>query len=338
MIKYRAFKDSWSVNSFKKRFEKGEINFDNPIQRGIVWNKKMSSLYIHSLLYDILIYQKPFLVSRKENGWDVLDGKQRGNTLIRYINNEFALIGLEKEPQIIVDGEPYNLNGKRFKQLPDDLQMKILDFQIDMAVLEEAPVEIEALFFDRSNSGKAMAKVDLARSKNRSMDTVKEIATHELFQNMFSENMRKKLPEDEIIVKTWQAFNETDPDYSSKHYQDLMETLEITNDDKAHIWSIYDKVLEAYKIVLISSKDESVTMLKKTHFLTYIAFVELFKDPRQLADWIIKFYSNMPENYFEASNKQTTSLRNIKTRISVVRESIEKFVKGEIQTDQLTLQ
>ena len=27
MADYRAFKDSWSVNSFKKRFEKGEINF-----------------------------------------------------------------------------------------------------------------------------------------------------------------------------------------------------------------------------------------------------------------------------------------------------------------------
>ena len=32
MQKYRAFKDSWSVNSFKKRYEKGEINFDNYIQ------------------------------------------------------------------------------------------------------------------------------------------------------------------------------------------------------------------------------------------------------------------------------------------------------------------
>ena len=102
MEQHRAFKDTWSVNSFKKRYEKGEINFDNPIQRGIVWNKVMSSLYIHSLLYDVLVYQKPFLVSKKENGWDVLDGKQRGTSLIKFINNEFALIGLQKEPSIIL--------------------------------------------------------------------------------------------------------------------------------------------------------------------------------------------------------------------------------------------
>ena len=122
MADYRAFKDSWSVNSFKKRFEKGEINFDNPIQRGIVWNKVMSSLYIHSLLYDVLVYQKPFLVSKKENGVDILDGKQRGTSLIKFINNEFALTGLQKEPSIILRGEPYNINGKYFKQLEEDLQ------------------------------------------------------------------------------------------------------------------------------------------------------------------------------------------------------------------------
>ena len=205
MADYRAFKEQWSVNIFVKRYEKGEINFDNPIQRGIVWNKVMSSLYIHSLLYDILVYQKPFLVSKKENGVDILDGKQRGTTLIKYVNNEFALTGLQNEPSIMVDGKPYQINGKFFKQLPDELQWKILDFSIDIAKLENAPVEIETLFFNRSNGGKAMAKIDLARSKNRSIEVVKEIAQHEIFKVMFSDKQLIKLPQDEIVVKTWQA-------------------------------------------------------------------------------------------------------------------------------------
>lgn len=325
MAKYRAFKDSWSVNSFNKRYEKGEINFDNPIQRGLVWSKPMSSLYIHSLLYDILIYQKPFLVSKKENGWDVLDGKQRGTSLIRYINNEYALTGLQKEPLITLHGEPYNINGKYFKQLDEDLQMKILDFQIDMAVLEEAPVEIEALFFDRSNGGKAMAKVDLARSKNRSIATVKEIAEHEIFTVMFSKNMLIKLPQDEIIVKTWQALNETEPDYSAKHFNDLMEYLEMTEDDKQRIITIYDKILEAYKYVLINDKDVPKMMMKKTHFLTYVSFAEQFETGQKLSEWLLSFYGDMPEDYFEASNKQTTSAVNTSKRISIVKDSIESF-------------
>lgn len=326
MADYRAFKDSWSVNSFKKRFEKGEINFDNPIQRGIVWNKVMSSLYIHSLLYDVLVYQKPFLVSKKENGWDVLDGKQRGTSLIKFINNEFALTGLQKEPSIILRGEPYNINGKYFKQLDEDLRMKILDFQIDMAILENAPVEIEALFFDRSNGGKAMAKIDLARSKNRSIEVVKEIAQHEIFKAMFSDKQLIKLPQDEIVVKTWQALNETDPDYSSKHFNDLMEELEITDENKQQIISVYDKVFEAYKKVLIKDKEMSNMIMKKTHFLTYVAFVEQFESVDKLAEWLMLFYGKMPTEYIEASKQQTTSNKNTATRINIVKESVEKFL------------
>lgn len=328
MADYRAFKDSWSVNSFKKRFEKGEINFDNPIQRGIVWNKVMSSLYIHSLLYDVLVYQKPFLVSKKENGVDILDGKQRGTSLIKFINNEFALTGLQKEPSIILRGEPYNINGKYFKQLDEDLQMKILDFQIDMAILENAPVEIEALFFNRSNGGKAMAKIDLARSKNRSIDTVKEIARHEIFNAMFSDKQLIKLPQDEIVVKTWQALNETDPDYSAKHFNDLMEELEITDENKQQIMSVYDKVFEAYKNVLIKDKEVSNMIMKKTHFLTYVAFVEQFESVDKLAEWLMLFYGNMPTEYAEASKQQTTSNKNTTTRINIVKESVEKFLNA----------
>ena len=328
MADYRAFKDSWSVNSFKKRFEKGEINFDNPIQRGIVWNKVMSSLYIHSLLYDVLVYQKPFLVSKKENGVDILDGKQRGTSLIKFINNEFALTGLQKEPSIILRGEPYNINGKYFKQLDEDLQMKILDFQIDMAILENAPVEIEALFFDRSNGGKAMAKIDLARSKNRSIEVVKEIAQHEIFKAMFSDKVLQKLPQDEIVVKTWQALNETDPDYSAKHFNDLMEELEITDENKQQIMSVYDKVFEAYKNVLIKDKEVSNMIMKKTHFLTYVAFVEQFESVDKLTEWLMLFYGDMPTEYIEASKQQTTSSKNTTTRINIVKESVEKFLNA----------
>lgn len=328
MADYRAFKDSWSVNSFKKRFEKGEINFDNPIQRGIVWNKVMSSLYIHSLLYDVLVYQKPFLVSKKENGVDILDGKQRGTSLIKFINNEFALTGLQKEPSIILRGEPYNINGKYFKQLDEDLQMKILDFQIDMAILENAPVEIEALFFDRSNGGKAMAKIDLARSKNRSIEVVKEIAQHEIFKAMFSDKQLIKLPQDEIVVKTWQALNETDPDYSSKHFNDLMEELEITDENKQQIVSVYNKVFEAYKTILVKNKEIATSIMKKTHFLTYVAFVEQFESVDKLAEWLMLFYGNMPTEYVEASKQQTTSNKNTTTRINIVKESVEKFLNA----------
>lgn len=326
MRNYRCFKDSWSVNSFKKRFEKGLINFDNPIQRGLVWNKIDSSLYLHSLLYDVLIYQKPFLVSKKDEGWDILDGKQRGTSLMRYIDNEYSLRGLEKEPLIMVDGEPYNINGKYFKQLPDELQMKILDFQIDMAVLEDAPVELESLFFNRSNSGRAMTKLDMARSKNNSIDVVKKIAQHKIFSVMFTKNSLLKLPQDEVIVKTWQALNETEPDFSAKHFNEIMEDLTISEEDMAQIESIYDIIYNAYKIVFVNDRAISNMMLKKTHLLSYVACVEKFSTAQSLANWAMYFFGNLSEEYIKVSRIDTVSTKHTSTRLSIVKESIEKFI------------
>lgn len=324
-MNFKVFKDSWSVNSFAKRYEKGQINFDNPIQRGLVWDKKMSSLYVHSLLYDILIYQKPFLVSKKANGWDVLDGKQRGTSLIKYINNDYALTGLQKEPLIEVDGELYNINNKYFKQLPDELQWKILDFPIDMAVLDEAPLEMEALFFNRSNSGKAMSKLDLARSKNNAIETVKEISKHKLFEIMFSSKMLAKLPQDEIVVKTWQALNETEPDFSAKHFSEIMEDLTITEDDKAQINSLYDVVYDAYKILLMEKREVANAMLKKTHFLSYISFINHFPDSEVFAKWALEFFTNMPQEYVKVSQNDTVGQKNTAERFRIIKESIENF-------------
>lgn len=327
MAKYRAFKDSWSVNSFVKRFKNGEINFDNPIQRGVVWDKKDSSLYIHSLLFDILVYQKPFLISKKDNGWDVLDGKQRGTTLINYVNNKFELTGLEEEPLITVKGEEVDINKRLFKHLPDDLQMKILDFQIEIAMLEDAPIEIESLFFRRSNSGRGMTNVDMARSSNISIEDVKILGHHELFSYMFSEKMLQRFSQDEIVVKTWQVLNEENPDFSIAHFKQVMKMLVLTEEDKERINSVYDFMLETYKYVEFSDVNIAKMILKKTHFLGCIAFIEKFSSPQHFSQWIIQFFSNMPEEYIGAASQQTAGVKNTQIRYRILKDSVESFLQ-----------
>ena len=49
--------DQISVNTFIKKSERGEISFDNPYQRGYVWNALKASRYIHSILCGIAHYQ-----------------------------------------------------------------------------------------------------------------------------------------------------------------------------------------------------------------------------------------------------------------------------------------
>ncbi len=120
--------------------------------------------------------------------------------------------------------------------------------------------------------------------------------------------------------------NETIPDYSQKHYDKVMTETQFDEEDVSVIKSAYDKILSAYKIILIQDKDIAEVILKKTHLLSYISFADKFETPEKLAKWLMEFYSDMPEEYQGASTQQTTSLRHIRARTEAVRKSVEKFL------------
>ena len=86
------------------------------------------------------------------------------------------------------------------------------------------------------------------------------------------------------------------------------------------------KIFEAYKKVLINDKGIANLIMKKTHFLTYVAFVEQFESVDKLTEWLMLFYGNMPTEDIEASKQQTTGGKNTATRINIVKESVEKFL------------
>ena len=88
----------------------------------------------------------------------------------------------------------------------------------------------------------------------------------------------------------------------------------------------FPEMFEAYKKVLVNDKGIANLIMKKTHFLTYVAFVEQFESVDKLAEWLMLFYGNMPTEYAEASKQQTTSNKNTTTRINIVKESVEKFL------------
>ena len=316
---------SWAVNTLIRMYNRGEIDFDSKVQRDFVWTKKTSSKYIQSLLWGMLVYNMPHLYSKHGNVYFSIDGQQRALTLIKYVNNEFALVGLENYP-VNINGTIYKINGKYFKQLDPRLQEIILDFQINVAILEDAPESVEAEFFERANSGVYVSRKDVSFSKSNSKDEILELAEHEIFKPMFPNKKDKLTPRKEIIVKTYITINETVPDYSQKHYDKIMEESSIGKDDVETIRSVYDKILSAYKFVLIQDKDVAEMMLKKTHFLSYISFTDKFETPEQLAKWLMLFYKEMPEKYATASKQQTTSLRHIRARAEAVKASIDEFL------------
>ena len=85
----QRFNINWTAKALVNQMEKGKVNYDNAVQRNLVWDTEKKSLLIHSMIYGYAIPAMYF--TRDENGvYGSLDGKQRSNTISEFLHDEFA--------------------------------------------------------------------------------------------------------------------------------------------------------------------------------------------------------------------------------------------------------
>ncbi len=132
------------------RPDKELIDTDPGYQRRLRWNNKKRSLLIESLLLNIPI-PSVFLFETDYNQYEVIDGRQRLETINSFLSNNFSLTGLEYWPE---------LNRKRFNDLPAVLQRGLLRRSISAVVLlaetkviDEDGLDVRRVLFDRLNTG-----------------------------------------------------------------------------------------------------------------------------------------------------------------------------------------
>ena len=138
------------IDSLHKRFLKGRLNVQPEFQRQFVWDKVKSSRLIESALLDIPI-PIVYLSEEKDGKENVIDGQQRLTSFFSFIdgklpdNSEFKLSGLKVFTE---------LNGKKFNQLSDELQDKIITYKIRVIKFKkESDGDLQFEIFARLNTG-----------------------------------------------------------------------------------------------------------------------------------------------------------------------------------------
>lgn len=80
---------SMSIGDLRIKYKYGQINLDPPYQRKPVWKTRQRLLLLSSLFNGIpipaLIFHKYFNFKKKKEVFDVLDGKQRVETILHFI-------------------------------------------------------------------------------------------------------------------------------------------------------------------------------------------------------------------------------------------------------------
>lgn len=140
----------FTLHTLKSSLEdKNYINLSPGYQRRGRWDKKKRSLLIESFLLNVPI-PPLFLFENDYNQYEVMDGRQRLEAISEYLDNGFALTGLEFWPE---------LQGKRFRDLPGTIQRGLLRRTIGAVVLlaetsrSDEQFDIRMVLFRRLNTG-----------------------------------------------------------------------------------------------------------------------------------------------------------------------------------------
>jgi hypothetical protein len=139
-----------SVSDAIRRIDANRYVLDPDFQRDFVWPEDKQSKLIESCVMRIPL-PVFYLAEAADGRIIVVDGLQRLTTFQRYVKNHFALKGLTASE----DSEsPHALEGKRFNDLPLNLQERIFDTQLITYILDsKAPERARLDIFERVNSG-----------------------------------------------------------------------------------------------------------------------------------------------------------------------------------------
>ena len=238
----QRFNINWTAKALVNQMEKGKVNYDNAVQRNLVWDVEKKSLLIHSMIYGYAIPAMYF--TRDESGvYDSLDGKQRSNTISEYLHDEFALS--TDTPAVVDDnGCVEDVSGLYFSQLPEWAQDKIKDYNLTIYYYEGMTEAEVREFFRRLNNGKPLSAIELTRANVPSLTIFQQLAKHKAIQFVVSEAGRKRFTDEMIAMQLYQLITEESPDFSTKPFREWASKVEVDSE----VLDTINSGLDAYSV------------------------------------------------------------------------------------------
>ncbi len=136
------------IGYLKQMFENGNLYVPLDYQRNFIWSDTDKCFFIESVLMGLPI---PFMFfsDTKDGRIEIVDGAQRTQTLIEFLQGDLVLQGLEMLTAS---------NGFSFGQLDPAIQRKFENTNIRVVFLEEGTTEnVRQEIFKRINTGGRMA-------------------------------------------------------------------------------------------------------------------------------------------------------------------------------------
>ena len=319
---------------------------DNAIQRSDVWKPEQRDLLVHSIITGFPIPQFISIRSETTNDKgkvvlydDLLDGKQRTTTIRMFRRDEHRLGQLRP---VVVDGNAYDISGKVYSELPEEVQDKFDSRTFSFIRIDGADDETEAEIFARMNNGSPMSAVEKCRCKAADLATIKELAHHELFESTLTANAFKRYQNEDIVVKAYMMLTTKKADIclDNKAVRPVMEALTFDEEDKAMLEEVFDYILEVYREMTgdglkTPAGKAAKKMMVRTHLISTIPMVEaaITKNitVEDYAAWVQSFYGGKIDTRYTANASSGSNHHaQVEARWNILETSFNKYFKGYV--------
>lgn len=166
----KIFKEHLKVETFSKSIEslysirsKSKIDYKPYYQRNYVWDQHKATYFIESILMGTEI--PPLIFFNSNEGIEVIDGRQRYETILRFMDNEFNLTSKGLNVLSQLKGSSWDSLGIKHNEIIEnflDAKLRIIEFRL----VNEPPLDpflqdqVKKEIFSRYNSGITPLKKD----------------------------------------------------------------------------------------------------------------------------------------------------------------------------------
>lgn len=337
---------SFTAKGIDQAFKSGKMTSDNAIQRSDVWKPEQRDLLVHSIITGFPIPQFISIRSETTNEKgkpvlydDLLDGKQRTTTIRMFRRDEHRLGTLRP---VVVDGNAYDISGKVYSELPEEVQDKFDSRTFSFIRIDGADDETEAEIFARMNNGSPMSAVEKCRCKAADLVTIKELAHHELFESTLTANAFKRYQNEDIVVKAYMMLTTKKADIclDNKAVRPVMESLTFDEEDKAMLEEVFDYILEVYREMAgdglkTPAGKAAKKMMVRTHLISTIPMVEaaITKEiaVEDYAAWVLSFFGGkIDPRYTANASSGSNHHTQVEARWNILETSFNKYFKGYV--------
>lgn len=294
-----------TVAEVVKRINAGRYQLDPDFQRDFVWPITSQSRLIESCIMRIPL--PVFYVAEALDGRiAVVDGLQRLTSFHRYLRGDFALILHTGEDQ-----PAHPLDGKKFQDLPIQLQERIEDTQLTLYILDaKAPERAKLDIFERVNSGAPLTRQQMRNClfNGEATQWLKQAATTPAFLAASGRSLKQKSMRDREAINRFCAFHILgEGSYKSGDMDDfLARALKIMNENP--------KILDGLTEQFIHSMNANRYLFGDHAFRKSLAKREEFAPRSVLNIALFDAFSVLLVNYSEESIKDNAELIKEKTK------------------------